>query len=184
MGGKCWGGWSFFFVRDLEISPAGRSSIAAQRDFYLSALASEYDLRAWHFAVLLSIALACSFGCGPSSVLCKNASKLLVFPFRRKTTKILFLRTFSRKRRRHGMAARLRNNCIVATFEDDVLIHGSSDKNDDLTIIFFLSRTTGHSRKSRMTMLLLRMITNTVLVQHHLSFVTVDGRTRLRRAVQ
>ena len=65
-------GWSFFFVRDLEISPAGRSSIAAQRDFYLSALASEYDLRAWHFAVLLSIALACSFGCGPSNVLCKR----------------------------------------------------------------------------------------------------------------
>ena len=66
-------GWSFFFARDLDkISPAGRSSMAAQRDFYLSALASAYDLRAWHLAVLLSIALACSFGCGPSNVLCKR----------------------------------------------------------------------------------------------------------------
>ena len=33
-------------------------------------------------------------------------------------------------------------------------------------------------------MLLLRIITNTVLVQHHFSFVTVYGRTRLRRFVQ
>ena len=33
-------------------------------------------------------------------------------------------------------------------------------------------------------MLLLRIITNTVLVQHHFSFVAVYGRTRLRRFVQ
>ena len=96
MGGKCWGGWSFFFVRDLEISPAGRSSMAAQRDFYLSALASAYDLRAWHFAVLLSIALACSFGCGPSSVLCRRFEAFSFF-FSEKNDEDTFLADFLKK---------------------------------------------------------------------------------------
>ena len=51
--------------------------------------------RAWHFAILLSTALACSFGCGPSSGFAESF-EAFVFSFRRKTTKIHFLRTFSR----------------------------------------------------------------------------------------
>ena len=69
--------------------------MAAQRDFYLSALASAFDLRAWHFAILLSTAIACSFGRGPSSVSAKGF-EAFSFSFRGKTTKIQFLRTFSR----------------------------------------------------------------------------------------
>ena len=108
-------GWSFFFVRDLDVLSSWAQQHSLRRsDFYLSALASAYDSRARHFAVLHSTALACSLGCGPSSVLRRQLRSFLVFSFRRKTTKILFLRTFSRKRRRHGMAARLRNNCLVA----------------------------------------------------------------------
>ena len=51
--------------------------------------------RAWHFAILLSTALACSFGCGTSSGFAESF-EAFVFSFRRKTTKIHFLRTFSR----------------------------------------------------------------------------------------
>ena len=51
--------------------------------------------RAWHFAILLSTALACSLGCGPSSGFAE-CFEAFVFSFRRKTTKIPFLRTFSR----------------------------------------------------------------------------------------
>ena len=39
--------------------------MAAQRDFYLSALASAFDSRAGHFAIFLSTAVACNLGCGP-----------------------------------------------------------------------------------------------------------------------
>ena len=51
--------------------------------------------RAWHFAILLSTAIACSFGRGPSSVSAKGF-EAFSFSFRGKTTKIQFLRTFSR----------------------------------------------------------------------------------------
>ena len=105
----------FVSFGSVEVSSSWAQQHSLRRsDFYLSALASAYDSRARHFAVLHSTALACSLGCGPSSVLRRQLRSFLVFSFRRKTTKILFLRTFSRKRRRHGMAARLRNNCLVA----------------------------------------------------------------------
>ena len=70
--------------------------MAAQRDIYLSALASAFDSRARHFAVLLSTALACSFGCGPSSVLCKRFEAFSFF-FSEKNDEDTILADFLKK---------------------------------------------------------------------------------------
>ena len=57
--------------------------MAAQLDLYLSALASAFDLRAWHFAILLSTALACDLGRGPCSVFAEGI-EAFVFLFQEK----------------------------------------------------------------------------------------------------
>ena len=63
--------------------------------------------RAWHFAILLSTALACSLGCGPSCVFAEGFEAC--FFFSRKNDEDLFLADFLKNWRRHGMAARLHN---------------------------------------------------------------------------
>ena len=89
-------GWvDFRFFLKRRSFPAGRS-IAWQIDIYLSALASVFETRARPFAVLLSTAKACSLGCGPRCVLCKSASKLLVF-FSEKNDEDTILADFLKK---------------------------------------------------------------------------------------
>ena len=67
--------------------------------------------RARHFAILLSTALACSLGCGASCVFAEGFEAC--FFFSRKNDEDLFLADFLKNWRRHGMAARLHNNCLV-----------------------------------------------------------------------
>ena len=95
MGGKCWGGWIFVSSRNVEFFRWAQQALPRSLIFiFLRSRACSIS-RAWHFAILLRTALACSFGCGPSSCFAKGF-EAFSFSFRGKTTKIQFLRTFSR----------------------------------------------------------------------------------------
>ena len=111
MGGKCWGGWIFVPFGKLVSSRWAQQH--GQRSLIFISLRSRARSisRARHFAILLSTALACSLGCGPSCVFAEGFEAC--FFFSRKNDEDLFLADFLKNWRRHGMAARLHNNCLV-----------------------------------------------------------------------
>ena len=110
-----WVDFRFFWRR--RSLPAGRSIACADLIFIFLRSRAHSTRGQGPFAVLLSAALACSLGCGPSSVLCKRFEAFSFF-FSEKNDEDLFLADFLKNWRRHGMAARLHNN-FVAKFRFD-----------------------------------------------------------------